>query len=205
MINAFKEHYNNFLPRINSKLKEFESLQNCNDKMFFEEMTFCVFAANSSAKMAEQAVSLLKNILVNGSLEDYKTKVNGKIRFYNIRSEYLFYNQGVLKKNKNMMTTLQNLNFEERRIFIKNNFKGFGLKESSHLLRNLGFKGYCIIDKHVLDLMNKFKIINVDKPRNEKEYLDIEKKIKKFAKTHNFCIDALDLALWSYKTGTIIK
>jgi thermostable 8-oxoguanine DNA glycosylase len=29
----------------------------------------------------------------------------------------------------------------------KNNFKGFGMKEASHLLRNLGYEGYCIIDK----------------------------------------------------------
>ena len=40
---------------------------------------------------------------------------------------------------------------------------------------------------------------------DDKKYLDIEQKMKKFSKKTGINMDELDLTLWSYKTGEILK
>ncbi len=156
--------------------------------------------------MANVAVELLKPILWSGSLEDYKKSVEKKVRFYNIRSRYLYENKLIIEKFEDFLDHLESLDHHKRRFFIKDNFKGFGMKESSHFLRNIGYRGYCIIDKHVLNLMNEFGVLNMAKPpKNVNEYLDIELKIIQFANENGFDIDELDLALWSFKTGKVMR
>ena len=203
MLKDFLKHYESKGEIILSKLKEFEYVHEEGD--WFEEMTFCVFAANSSAEMGLKAVELLRGS--DGSLEDYKKRVGGKVRFYNKRSEYLHYNKELLKKFKDLKTVLKGIDdFYERRRFLVDNFKGFGFKEASHFLRNVGYKGYCIIDKHILRLMKELGVFETDKPpKNEKEYYEYERLMKKFVEENGLDVDVLDLALWSYATGKIIK
>jgi len=204
MINNFLEHYKRREKEAEQKLKEFEKKKNSEE--IFEEMTFCVFAANSSAEMGLLAVTLLKPVIHKGSLDDYKQRTYKKVRFYNKRSEYLFYNREKIKNEKINLLNLLKKEPEEKRLFVKENFKGFGFKEASHFLRNTGTKGLCIIDKHVLNVMFDLKVIKKkNPPKNLKEYLNYEKKIKSFAKKYNLDVDVLDLVMWSYKTGKILK
>ncbi|MGV8162469.1 MAG: hypothetical protein ACP5N2_04025 [Candidatus Nanoarchaeia archaeon] len=211
MLQNLKAHHSKNKKKIVSRLNDFKKNKKASNSKFLEEMAFCVFAANSSAKMGLKAAELLKDVIENGTLEDYKKAVYKKVRFYNKRAEYLYHNKEKLMQKTNELKKpiakiLCELEHHERRMFIKENFKGFGMKESSHLLRNLGHEGYCIIDKHVLNTLKELKIIkNNTPPKNEKEYREIEKKIIAFAKKHEINIDELDLAIWSYKTGEIIK
>jgi N-glycosylase/DNA lyase len=206
MLTSFKQHYSNMKQEIAKKLSEFKTNQNASNNKFLEEMAFCVFAANSSAKMGLKASKLLRDVLENGTIDDYKQAVFKTVRFYNKRAEYMHHNkEKVIILGKNIIQFLSKMQYEERRQFIKE-FKGFGMKESSHLLRNLGYEGYCIIDKHVLNVLTDMKVLDCNiAPKNDADYILIEHKIKKFAQEHNFNIDELDLAIWSYKTGEIIK
>ncbi len=206
MRQEFIKHYKAVEPEAKRRIKDFEKIKCASNKELFEELTFCVFAANSSAEMGLVAVELLKPVLETGTLEDYKKRVHKKVRFYNKRAEYLYYNREKLKELNTNLKTILRQEPDEKRQFIKQNLKGFGMKEASHFLRNTGTKGLCIIDKHVLDVMRELKVIKkTDEPKSEKKYKDIEKKIIKFAKENNLDIDILDLAAWSYKTGKIIK
>jgi len=204
-----KEFHNHFVkvrPIVKRRLKEFEKFLKHDDKKIFEEMTYCVFAANSSAEMAKTALKHLKPILWSGTLNEYQRAVHKKVRFYNVRSKYLYHNRNKIKELGGLKTHLKDKNPHERRAFIKDNFKGFGLKESSHFLRNIGYRGYCIIDKHVLNVMTDLNVLkNNNPPKNEKEYFEIERKIQKFAEKENYDIDELDLALWSFKTGKVMR
>jgi N-glycosylase/DNA lyase len=84
--------------------------------------------------------------------------------------------------------------------------KGLGYKEASHYLRNIGMKGYAILDKHVLRSMAELKIIEDPKPPNTRSrYLNYELLLKKFADQLNIDFDEMDLVLWSMKTGEILK
>lgn len=206
MRDILKKHYKKVLPTVRLRLKQFEKFQGKPNKKIFEEMTYCVFAANSSATMATTALRLLKPILWSGTLEDFQKAVNKKVRFYNIRSKYLHHNRERLKELGDLHKKLENLTPHERRLLIRDNFKGFGLKESSHFLRNIGYRGYCIVDKHVLNVMHELKVLKNNKPpKNDKEYFNIEDKIKKFADEEKYDIDELDLAMWSFKTGKVMK
>lgn len=219
MKDKFESHYKKVQPIVRKRISEFESFRTKGTKELFEEMTFCVFAANSSAEMATIALKHLKSVLHKGTLEDYQKAVHKKVRFYNVRSKYLHHNKTIIdelerkeneknktKKQNHFKKFLEELDDKERREFVRKNFKGFGMKESSHFLRNIGYKGYTIIDKHVLNMMKDLEVLKSNKPpKNEKEYYKIENKIKEFAKKENYDIDELDLALWSFKTGKVMK
>jgi N-glycosylase/DNA lyase len=98
--------------------------------------------------------------------------------------------------------------FHARRDFFAHNpgVKGLGYKEASHFLRNIGFKGYAILDKHIVNMLFELGVLPTnDKPANRKRYLEIEDKLRDFSKDIGIDMDELDLALWSYKTGVILK
>ena len=84
--------------------------------------------------------------------------------------------------------------------------KGLGYKEASHYLRNIGFSGYAILDKHVLNCLAELKIIDDPKPPNTRSrYLKVEEKLKQLTVMTQIDFDELDLVLWSMKTGVILK
>ena len=84
--------------------------------------------------------------------------------------------------------------------------KGLGYKEASHYLRNIGFRGYAILDKHVLNCLAELKIIDDPKPPNTRSrYLTVEESLKKLTDEIEIDFDELDLVLWSMKTGVILK
>ena len=84
--------------------------------------------------------------------------------------------------------------------------KGLGYKEASHYLRNIGFTGYAILDKHVLNCLAELGIIDDPRPPNTRaRYLSTEAKLRKLTAKINIDFDELDLVLWSMKTGVILK
>jgi N-glycosylase/DNA lyase len=88
----------------------------------------------------------------------------------------------------------------ERRI------KGLGYKEASHFLRNVGFKGYAILDKHILRSLCELGIISSPQPPTTRaRYLETEDTLRRFAQDVEIDFDELDLVLWSMKTGEILK
>jgi len=84
--------------------------------------------------------------------------------------------------------------------------KGLGYKEASHFLRNIGFRGYAILDKHVLNCLFELKIIDDPKPPSTRsKYLKVEEKLRQFASEIKIDFDEMDLVLWSMKTGEVLK
>jgi N-glycosylase/DNA lyase len=84
--------------------------------------------------------------------------------------------------------------------------KGLGYKEASHYLRNIGYKGYAILDKHILNCLTELKIIDTPKPPNTRsKYLTVEGKLRQLTEMTGIDFEELDLALWSLKTGIILK
>jgi N-glycosylase/DNA lyase len=97
---------------------------------------------------------------------------------------------------------------DQRRDFFAANdrIRGLGYKEASHFLRNVGYRGYAILDKHLLGRLTEFGIIESPKPPSTKQkYLAIEERLKRFAEVIGIDFDELDLLLWYSKTGEILK
>jgi thermostable 8-oxoguanine DNA glycosylase len=97
MIHKLRAHHKKRRKEILQRLSEFRKNKKIPSKKFLEEMAFCVFAANSSAKMGLKAAHLLKDVLQKGTLNEYREAVHKKVRFYNKRAEYMHYNKEKVK------------------------------------------------------------------------------------------------------------
>ncbi len=181
------------------------------DHRLFEELAFCIFTANTSAEMGLKAVDAVRNVLINGNSSDMTKRLEGIYRFNNVRPAHIMHTRNYLKNSlnfqlKNKIKSFKDKN-ELRDFFALNkDIKGLGYKEASHFLRNIGFKGYAILDKHIINSLYEFGILKTnEKPKNAKEYLEIEQKFFDFSKQIGINIDELDLLLWSRKNGRILK
>ena len=181
------------------------------DHRIFEELAFCIFTANTSAEMGLKAVDAVRNVLITGTPVEMTRRLEGIYRFNNLRPEYIVHTRNHLKnilnfELKNKIKSFKNKN-ELRDFFaLSKDIKGLGYKESSHFLRNIGFKGYAILDKHIINSLHEFGVLKTnDKPKNAKEYLEIEQKFIEFSKQVGIDMDELDLLLWSRKNGRILK
>jgi len=197
---------------IKNRLNEFDNIfKNSDNNKLFEEMAFCILTAGTSAKLCIDVIEEVKEIILTGSKAQITKKLKECYRFYNLRADYIFITREFLKKEfefeiKNLILSFNNP-VERRDFFALNkNIKGLGFKEASHFLRNIGFKGYAILDKHIINSMYELGVINENKsPSDRNKYLEIENRFKEFALKNRFNMDELDLLIWSEKTGTILK
>lgn len=93
------------------------------------------------------------------------------------------------------------------RKWIYENIDGMGLKEASHVLRNLGYGRYfAILDRHILRVLKDLNVIDeIPKTLSYKKYLEIESKMIKFSKEIDIPMERLDLVLWYRQVGYIFK
>ena len=196
--------------RIRERLSEFDEVwESADDEKLFEELCFCILTANTSAKMGIKSIATVKTKLKVGTQEDLAEGLTGVYRFPNKRSEYIVKTRKFLEDKFQFKLRQLLCSFEdpiELRDFLVENVTGFGYKEASHYLRNVGFKGLCILDKHILNSLAEVGLLeNGTPPKNRTQYLEIEEKMKNFAESIDIDIDEMDLLLWSLKTGEILK
>ena len=207
-----KQAYTEKSTAIKKRLSEFKNIiAEADDNRLFEELAFCICTAGASAKMGLKSVEAMRDHLPSGSLKKLQKKLDGVHRFPNARPRYIIHTRDYLKSEHDFKIRELILSFEDplerRDFFAKNkNIKGIGYKEASHFLRNIGFSGYAILDKHILNTLYELKIIKEPKPpTNRDKYLEVEDKLKDFANDIGIHVDELDLLLWSEKTGEILK
>jgi len=197
---------------IRERLAEFEAVwREGSDERIWEEMVFCFFTGGCSARMGLNSVEAVRELLAEGSHEELAAALTGVHRYPNARSRYIVESRNFLQADCNLRLRYRLAGFAdhlERRDWLvrEKGIKGLGYKEASHFLRNIGFRGYAILDKHVLRSMAELKIIDDPKPPNTRaKYLSLEEKLRDFAEAAEIDFDEMDLVLWSIKTGIILK
>lgn len=198
---------------IRKRLAEFENIwQRGTDEQLFEELVFCIFTANASARMGLRSVAAVRKLLrENSTAEALAQALTGVHRFPNARAGYIVVTREFLQRDCRMQLRERLMSFPDsiaRRDWLvrEKGIKGLGFKEASHFLRNVGFRGLAILDKHILNSLTELGVIKEPKPpATRTRYLEIENILKKFADTHGIDFDELDLVLWSLKTGEILK
>jgi len=80
---------------------------------------------------------------------------------------------------------------QEKRKEIIKEIKGIGHKAASHFLRKMGIEDLAIIDVHIRKYL---------KSKNG-DYLKLEEKMKKKAKSHGYSVALLDAYLWKNYSG----
>lgn len=197
---------------IKRRIAEFEDVwANAADERLWEEMVFCFFTGGCSAKMGLRSVEAVRPILLTGTHEELMNALVGRHRYPRARAGYIVASRDFLQEHCGLRLREKLNSFAdplERRDWLvkEKRIKGLGYKEASHFLRNIGLKGYAILDKHILRSLAELKIIDDAKPPNTRaKYLTIEGKLKNLAKIVKVDFDELDLVLWSMKTGEILK
>jgi len=198
--------------QIRQRLVEFaEVWANEGDERIWEEMVFCFFTGGCSAKMGLRSVESVRPLLKTGTQPELANALSGVHRYPNARSHYITHSREFLKKDCDLKIKARLESFDcsfERRDWLvrEKGIKGLGYKEASHFLRNVGFRGYAILDKHVLNCLAELKIIDDPKPPSTRSrYLMVEEKLRQFALAAKIDFDEMDLVLWSMKTGEILK
>lgn len=210
-INQLINEYETKKSEIESRLKEFKSMLNKSDERVFAELAFCLCTPQSNAIKAWNAISILmKNNLLYEGDEKEISKFLSSVRFADKKTKYIvkareFFTENGKIKIKRKIQLFKNV-FELREWLVRN-VKGFGYKEATHFLRNIGLVGnLSILDRHILKNLKEFEVISeIPRSLTKKRYLEIEVKMREFAKKINIPIDELDLVLWSEETGVIFK
>ncbi|MBI5696705.1 MAG: N-glycosylase/DNA lyase [Nitrospirae bacterium] len=204
-------HYESRKDEIRARLAEFPKVYEAGDIAIFKELCFCILTANTSAKMGITCIEAAGDEVVNADLEGIQNALCGRYRFWRVRPAYIIHTREYLKHECNfkLKDKLDSLtDFQERRDFFAANpgIKGIGYKEASHFLRNIGYKGYAILDKHIVNMLFELGVLpDNQRPNNRKKYLAIEERLREFCAETGIDMDEMDLALWSYKTGVILK
>lgn len=199
---------------IRARLRDFRLVwQTGSDSRLWEEMVYCIFTAGASAKMGLRSVDALRPLLQSGAQAEMTKALvaAGAHRFPNARPGYVVVTRDYLEESFSMRLRERLLSFRdpiERRDWLAKDprVKGLGYKESSHFLRNIGFKGYAILDKHIVRCLCELNVIDSPKPPTTRgRYLETESRMRQFAADTRIDFDELDLLLWSTKTGEILK
>lgn len=196
---------------ISSRLSEFEETYNKGNKEIFKELCFCILTANASAKGGIKAIKALNNLIFTGSEKEISNALHKSgYRFWRKRANYIAETRNTMQKQCNLQLKKEiekkKEDTEALRAFFDDNAKGIGMKEASHFLRNIGFKNYAILDKHIVNCLHEANVFkNNNKPKNKAQYLQMEAIMKNFSKKINVPMAELDLILWSSKTGEILK
>ncbi|MFP4529068.1 MAG: hypothetical protein ACLFQX_10985 [Candidatus Kapaibacterium sp.] len=198
------EKYSELAPQIRRRLEEFAAIR---PEQYFYELCYCICTPQSKAKNAARVQAYLGNhdfldrpfdpAPILRSPENY-------IRFHNQKSERLLRARVQYPEIYQMLTS--EFSSLEKRLWLADNLKGFGMKEASHFLRNTGHRGLAILDRHVLKhLVGCGVFREVPNISGRKRYLEVELAFHEFALGVGINVDELDILFWSWETGEILK
>ncbi|MCI4458933.1 MAG: N-glycosylase/DNA lyase [Thermocrinis sp.] len=199
-LGRFGETYFNFKPFLDAEYKT----------DLFSELCFCLLTANSSASLGIKAqMQIGTEGFKSLSLEEL-TEILSSLghRFARQRAER------IVRARENFHRTLELLKSgsspQELRDLLsdacsKYKVNGFGLKEASHFLRNIGYKDVAIIDRHIFRFLKEKKLIPDCKTITKKIYLQSEKVLNEVAQRLGMSLAELDLYVFYLKTGKVLK
>ena len=186
---------------IESRLKEFGLVKGGD---LFYELCFCILTPQSKGRRADIAIQELKKRDFWKKDVDPLPFLEKNIRFHHTKAARLLEVKKGYNKVKKGMDNLGSV--EEKRLFLINRVKGFGPKEASHYLRNVGYRNLAILDRHILKNLKALNVIEeIPRHLSLKQYLEIECRFREFSREVNIDIDHLDLLFWSEETGEVFK
>jgi len=192
--------YKNKKYLIKNRLEDFKSLT---EDQKFKEFLFCLLTPQSNAQKCWEAVEQLSN-LKEFNINNIANILKTKTRFHNIKAKRILKARETFQKIEKL---LENNDRKVLRNEIAEIVNGYGLKEASHFIRNMGLSNneIAILDRHILRNLKSLKIISEDKIKNNKHYLETEEKFLNLAKSLKIPPDELDLLFWSKENGEIFK
>lgn len=200
LLKFYRENKN----KIKNRLKEFNKVPK---EDYFYELCYCLLTPQSKAEYADNVVKTFKKEgFLHKDINPAPILSNPQnyIRFHNNKSKHLLHAKNIFPQ---IMECLEDSTDQyQKREKLTKIVLGFGMKESSHFLRNIGFSNLAILDRHILKNLTLSNVIDeIPKTFTKKAYLEIEQKFLHFANIINIPLDELDLLFWAFETGKILK
>lgn len=203
--------YESIKEEIDKKIDEYKEAFNYDNKDFFAEIAFCILTPQSKALNAWKIIQTLKenDLLFTADSDTLENYLNS-IRFKKTKAKRLVSLREKLSINGSLEAKKIIFNgddvFKIREWLVKN-IDGFGYKEASHVLRNLGFgENIAILDRHILRNLLKLEVIDeIPKTLTQKKYMDIEEKMRKYSSKIDISMDRLDLLFWYNEVNYLFK
>lgn len=176
----------------------------------FSELCFCLLTANSSALMG---IKLQKTIGIEGfrvlSLEELEKAISSVgHRFALQRAER------IVKARESFPKLLELLKGSGKGKEIRDllsdtcspyKVEGFGMKEASHFLRNIGYEDVAIVDRHIFRFLKEKALLSNHKTLTRRIYLEAERRLEELCQELRMSQGELDLYIFYYKTGKVLK
>ncbi len=189
---------------VSKRLKEFESIRHSSDDVIFKELCYCLLTANFTAERALHIQQEIDDGFLTFDEEELaRTLKRLGYRFPNTRSRFIV--EARVKRDEIINAIRSIKDARTLREWLAKNVKGFGMKEASHFLRNIGYHDVAIIDFHVIDVLVKYGLIQRPKTLTKKKYVEIENLLEEIADMLEISLGELDLYLWYMETGKILK
>lgn len=178
-----------------------------NRKSVLFYLVFSLCTPQSKASLCDIAVEkLLKKGILSANISSVAVSKELKgVRFPNRKAQYIIE---ALKKFPGIYGEVQKLHTRPRELreWLVKNVKGYGYKEASHFLRNIGIdEDMAILDVHILRTLRENGLIGEDEGQtggvSPKQYLSIEKKFCELAVKLGLKPAELDIAIWLARSG----
>lgn len=211
-ITELKRCYDEMRDEIEARIDEFKKIWiSGNDEEIHSELIFCLLTPQAKAKSCWYVTErIYKNRLLFEGDEKQISKEFNLVRFKNKKASYVVKvrNQFMMSNRDNMKLKIQEFNnVKEAREWLVKNIKGFGFKEASHFLRNIGIgENLAILDRHILKNLKDLGIVKkIPNALSKRKYYEIENRMKEFSNNVGIPVEHLDLLFWYKETGEIFK
>ena len=187
--------------KIQSWLASVQTKWQSRDDVLFE-LLFCLCTPQSKAPVCRAAINKLreKGLLHAAGGKDVSEHIAG-VRFPNNKAGYITKAQTAFPSIYQRIVELHAQPLELREWLVKN-VKGYGYKEASHFLRNIGLgEQLAILDVHILRELEEMKLIEKGTKLSPKKYLEIEEKFIGLARKLGLKPAELDIAIWLARSG----
>ncbi len=211
------DHYKENREEIESRLQQFKNLREASDRRLFQELSFVIFSSQSSAENAwNSATEIGEEGLLEYSEERIADILHGNnVQYDGNKASYIVENRENLSqptltdptRSLKLKNKIKPGDLEKTREWLVDNIKGLSWKGGSHFLRNIGYgDSFAILSTHTVSVLGSLNVIKATKlPKNKEQYMEMEEKVQEFSREIEIDIEALDLVLWSVKTGEVFK
>ena len=211
-VDALRAEYASKRSAIERRLEDFRRIGHTEEERLFEELCFCILAAQTGARRSDAAIAALRDakLLRSGGSSDIAYFLRHRTRFHNHKAAFIVRarERFLIGDDGGLSTILGSLpSPKDARAWLVQEVDGLGLKEASHFLRNTGRgEDLAILDRHILrNLIRHGVIQRMPHTLTAKRYLEIESRMERFARDVDIPMAALDLVFWSRETGEIFK
>lgn len=200
------------LYKIKLRINSFDYLWNYGtEEDFFAELLFCLLTPQCQPRPCWNTVLTLykKNLWFKGSASDISNYLNHarfkyKKAVYILKARELFVDNDIIVL-KNRIKDIDDP-YEARNWLVKT-VDGFGYKEASHFLRNIGMtNNFAILDRHILRTLKNLGLLSkIPASLSQKKYLMAEDSFIEYSHKVGIPLSHLDFIFFYKNTGDIFK